>query len=92
MSDQRVDPETVREKAVLARLDLDDEEVEQFAAQCAEILESFETLDEVPEIEAEPDLVNVMRTDEVGDCLDRDTALANAAETEDGHFKGPNVS
>ena len=92
MSDQRVDPETVREKAALARLDLEDEEVEQYAAQCAEILASFETLDEVPEVEAEPDLVNVMRSDEIGDCLDREAALANAAEIEDGHFKGPNVS
>ena len=87
-----VDPEEVRHVAGLARVDLDDAEVEAFAAQFAEILAYFETLDEVPAVESEPTLVNVMRPDEERECLDREAALRNAPETEDGYFKGPRVS
>jgi aspartyl-tRNA(Asn)/glutamyl-tRNA(Gln) amidotransferase subunit C len=46
----------------------------------------------VPEVESEPDLVNVMREDEVQEGLTQEEALANAPETEDGFFKGPKVS
>ncbi len=92
MSETRVDPEEVRHVASLARVDLDDEEVEEFAAEFGDILDYFETLDEVPETDAEADLVNVMRADEVRDGLTQAEALRNAAEREDGFFKGPNVS
>jgi aspartyl-tRNA(Asn)/glutamyl-tRNA(Gln) amidotransferase subunit C len=33
-----------------------------------------------------------MREDEVHDGLSQEEALRNAEETEDGYFKGPNVS
>ena len=92
MSESSVDPEEVRHVAGLARVDLTDEEVETFAEQFAEILAHFEALDEVPETEAEPELVNVMRADEVRDSLSQEEALRNAPETEDGKFKGPRVS
>ena len=92
MSDPAVDAEEVRHVADLARIDLDDEEVERFATQFVEILEYFETLEAVPTVEAEPDLTNVMRDDEVRESLSREDALANAPETEDGYFKGPRVS
>ena len=92
MSDSPVDSEEVRHVAELARVDLDDEEVEEFAAQFADILEYFDALDEVPEIEADEDLVNVMRPDEIRDGLSQEEALGNADETEDGYFKGPRVS
>ncbi len=92
MSDTSVDPEEVRHVADLARVDLDEGDVERFAEQFGDILAYFETLDEVPEVESEPDLVNVMRDDEVGECLTQEEALANAPESEDGYFKGPNVS
>ena len=85
-------PEEVRRVADLARVGLDDEEVERFTDQFADILDYFETLEEVPEVERETDLVNVMRADETRDCLSQEEALANAPETEDGYFKGPNVS
>ena len=88
----RVDPETVDHIAGLARIDLDPEDRDRFAAQFSDILAYFETLDEVPETEGEPELVNVMRPDEVRDSLDHENALRNAPETEDGYFKGPRVS
>ncbi|MFC4553185.1 MULTISPECIES: Asp-tRNA(Asn)/Glu-tRNA(Gln) amidotransferase subunit GatC [Halorussus] len=92
MSDTSPGPEEVRHVADLARVGLDDEEVERFTEQFADILGYFETLEEVPEVEREEDLVNVMRPDEEHECLSQEEALANAAETEDGYFKGPNVS
>jgi aspartyl-tRNA(Asn)/glutamyl-tRNA(Gln) amidotransferase subunit C len=87
-----VDDEEVRHVAQLARVDLDEAEVERFTEQFAEILEYFEALDAVPETEPEPELANVMRPDEVEAGLTQEEALRNAPETEDGYFKGPNVS
>ena len=87
-----VDPDEVRHVADLARIDLDDEEVDRFTEQFADILSYFETLDEVPEVDEAEELANVMRPDEVRDCLSQEAALENAPETEDGYFKGPNVS
>ncbi|WP_224447223.1 Asp-tRNA(Asn)/Glu-tRNA(Gln) amidotransferase subunit GatC [Haloprofundus salilacus] len=92
MSDTSVDADEVRHVATLARVDLDDEEFEEFAGQFADILTYFDALDEVPEVDAETELVNVMRPDEVRESLAQEEALANAAETEDGFFKGPKVS
>ncbi|MCY4730219.1 Asp-tRNA(Asn)/Glu-tRNA(Gln) amidotransferase subunit GatC [Natronomonas gomsonensis] len=87
-----VDDEEVRHVASLARVDLDDEEVELFTEQFGDILEYFEALDDVPEVEREAELANVMRPDEVRESLSQEEALQNAPETEDGYFKGPKVS
>jgi aspartyl-tRNA(Asn)/glutamyl-tRNA(Gln) amidotransferase subunit C len=92
MSDSPVDPEQVRHVASLARVNLDDEEVTVFTEQFADILGYFETLDEVPEVEREPELTNVMRPDETREGLSQEEALQNAPDTEDGQFKGPRVS
>ena len=87
-----VDDEEVRHVASLARVDLEEREVERFANQFADILEYFEALDDVPDVEGEADLANVMRPDEVREGLTREEALSNAPETEDGQFEGPRVS
>ncbi|GAB3040582.1 Asp-tRNA(Asn)/Glu-tRNA(Gln) amidotransferase subunit GatC [Natronobiforma cellulositropha] len=87
-----VDAEEVRHVASLARVDLADDEVGRFAEQFEDILTYFERLDEVPEVDHDADLTNVMRPDEPRECLETDAALENAADTEDGFFKGPNVS
>ncbi|MFB6078947.1 MAG: Asp-tRNA(Asn)/Glu-tRNA(Gln) amidotransferase subunit GatC [Halarchaeum sp.] len=92
MSDAAVDADEVRHVADLARVDLEEDEVERFTEQFAAILDHFETLEDVPDVEAEPDLVNVMRPDEIEDGLSQEEALENAPETEDGFFKGPKVS
>jgi aspartyl-tRNA(Asn)/glutamyl-tRNA(Gln) amidotransferase subunit C len=92
MSDSPVDSEDVRHVAELARVDLADEEVAEFVEQFADILAYFDALDEVPAVEVEEDLVNVMRPDEVREGLSQEEALQNAPETEAGQFKGPRVS
>jgi aspartyl-tRNA(Asn)/glutamyl-tRNA(Gln) amidotransferase subunit C len=86
-----VDPEEVRHVAGLARVDLDEDEVERFADQFGDILAYFDALEEVPEVDREADLVNVFRADEVREGLTQEEALQNAPETEDGRFKGPRV-
>jgi aspartyl-tRNA(Asn)/glutamyl-tRNA(Gln) amidotransferase subunit C len=91
MSDS-VDADEVEHVADLARVDLDEAEVAQFADQFGDILEHFEALEEVPEVDSEPELVNVMRDDEIEESLSQAEALRNADETEDGRFKGPKVS
>ncbi|WP_299236307.1 Asp-tRNA(Asn)/Glu-tRNA(Gln) amidotransferase subunit GatC [Natronomonas sp.] len=87
-----VDDEEVRHVASLARIDLDDEEVGRFAEQFDDILAYFEALEDVPDVEDDTELANVMRPDEVREGLTQAEALRNAPETEDGYFKGPNVS
>jgi len=92
MSDAAVDPEEVRHVAALARVALDEDEVDRFAGQFADILTYFDTLDDVPDVDSEADLTNVMRPDEERGCLSQEEALANAPETVEGYFKGPRVS
>ena len=91
MSNGSVDPDEVRHVADLARVDLADEDIETFAEQFGDVLGYFDALDEVPEVEADPDLANVLRTDEVRDGLTQEEALRNAPDTEDGYFEGPPV-
>jgi len=92
MTELVVDPEDVSHVAELARVDLDEDERDRFTEQFAEILEYFETLESVPEVDSDADLVNVMRPDEVREGLSQAEALSNAPESEAGYFKGPNVS
>lgn len=92
MSDAEVDRDTVEHVAGLARIDLSDAQIEQFRDEFAAILQYFDRLDEVPETDqpAGPDAE--LREDEVRESLSQSEALANAADTEDGYFKGPRVS
>ena len=92
MSDDAVSPEDVRHVAALARVDLEQAEVDRFTDQFADILAYFETLDQVPEVDHEVELANVMRPDEEREPLDSERALRNAPDSVDGYFKGPNVS
>ena len=92
MSDSVVDPEEVDHVAGLARVDLSEAERERFTEQFADILSYFEALDEVPAVEDESELANVMRPDEVRESLDQDEALQHAPNSEDGYFRGPPVS
>ena len=92
MSEEPVETADVRRVAALARVELDDAEVEAFTAQFQEILEYFDALDEVPAVDSEPELTNVMRTDEVEESLSQAAALKTATDSEDGRFKGPRVS
>ncbi|WP_254862592.1 Asp-tRNA(Asn)/Glu-tRNA(Gln) amidotransferase subunit GatC [Halovivax gelatinilyticus] len=92
MSNDAVSPDDVRHVGELARVNLSDEEVAQFTDDFSEIVEAFDVLDDVPSVDREAPLTNVLRPDESRETLNADQIFANAPETEDGRFKGPNVS
>ena len=82
--------------ADLARLDLDDDMIDKFAGQIGTILDYVDKLNEVDTEGVRPtshaiSLTNAFREDEQIDHLEREEALANAPEKEDGNFVVPKV-
>ena len=86
----------VKNIAKLARLELNDEELERYADQLSEILEYVNKLEEVDtekvEITAQvTGLVNVLRDDEVETCDKIEQLLEQVPEVEDGGVKVKSV-
>jgi aspartyl-tRNA(Asn)/glutamyl-tRNA(Gln) amidotransferase subunit C len=82
--------------ALLARLDLTEEEIERFTGQLNSILEHFNQLNELDTTGIEPTshavpLGNVLREDAVTPSLSPEEVLANAPETGDTCFRVPRV-
>ncbi len=93
MSD-RISAAVVAKVARLARLDLDQPELERMTAQLDSMLEHFADIDALDLADVEPmtqpyPLVNVMRPDVVQPGLDRGEVLAAAPAAEDGRFRVP---
>ncbi len=90
-----VDRDWVLKIAHLARLKLTEEEVELFQKQLGDILEFVNKLNEVNTEGVEPFILfsesTPMREDEPEPSLDREKALMNAPEREDGFFVVPRV-
>ncbi|GAB6138125.1 Asp-tRNA(Asn)/Glu-tRNA(Gln) amidotransferase subunit GatC [Halanaerobaculum tunisiense] len=92
----KLDQETVERVAHLARLELTEEEIEEFTEQLSDILGHAEKLNELDTEDVEPmahvlPVKNVFREDEVRESLPQDEALANAPEKERGMFKVPQI-
>lgn len=88
--------EDVAHVARLARIELDDDELDTFTSQLADVLghaRDIEALDvgDVPPTAHPYPLANVLRSDEERPSLDRDEVLAVAPDTEDGQFRVPPV-
>lgn len=82
--------------ARLARLALSDEERGRLREQLGLILDHAARVQEVAAVDVPPTAhpvpqTNVFRSDEPGECLTADEALAGAPETEDGRFKVPRI-
>ncbi|GEN35618.1 MULTISPECIES: Asp-tRNA(Asn)/Glu-tRNA(Gln) amidotransferase subunit GatC [Aneurinibacillus] len=82
--------------AKLARLNLTEEEAVKYTEQLNSILEFAGKLNELDTTNVPPtshvlDVYNVMRDDEVRPSADREEALRNAPDEEDGQFKVPAV-
>lgn len=78
--------------ADLARLRLTDDEIDGMQAQLSRILEHVSALQAVDVTGVEPtaqvtDLVNALRDDANRASLDRDAALANSADVQQGMFR-----
>jgi aspartyl-tRNA(Asn)/glutamyl-tRNA(Gln) amidotransferase subunit C len=80
--------------ARLARLELDEDDVERMAAELSKVLEHVDRVRELDLEGVEPtshavDLAGVMRPDEPVRCLSNEAALAAAPEPVDGGFGVP---
>ena len=86
--------EQVLHVAKLARLALDEAELDKMAVELSAVLEHVDTIRQLDLTDVEPtshavDLAGVMRADEPVPCLDRDAVLAAAPEPVDGGFGVP---
>ncbi len=85
-------PEQVRHIARLARLGIEDGEVDRFAGQLSEILDYFERLRQVDTEGVPPTahtlpIHNVFRDDVPAPSMDPEETLANAPQREDDLFR-----
>ncbi len=92
----KIDETQVRHVAVLARLDLTDDEVARFSTQLSAILGYIEKLNELDTDSVEPlahclPIHNVFREDVVTESLGTDLALENAPQHFENFFKIPKV-
>ncbi|MFB6099872.1 MAG: Asp-tRNA(Asn)/Glu-tRNA(Gln) amidotransferase subunit GatC [Candidatus Nanohalobium sp.] len=91
-----VDAEEVRQVAENARIKVEDGEAENFAEDFEDILEMFETLDEIDTEGVEPAFHPVetgskAREDEEEETLEKEKVFQNTENEEDGYFKGPSA-
>ncbi len=88
--------EEVEHVALLARLELNPEEVRLYQEQLSKILDYAQKLEELDTENIAPmahvlPLQNVFRADEVGTHLDQELVLANAPERAGEFFKVPKI-
>jgi aspartyl-tRNA(Asn)/glutamyl-tRNA(Gln) amidotransferase subunit C len=86
--------EQVLHVARLARLELDDAEVERMASELSGVLEHVDKISELDLDDVEPTshvvaLENVLRADEPRPSMERERALAPAPDPADGAFRVP---
>jgi aspartyl-tRNA(Asn)/glutamyl-tRNA(Gln) amidotransferase subunit C len=91
-----ISQEQIQHVARLARLKLSAQEAVQFTEQINDILQFVEKLNELDTEQVEATshvlpITNVMRDDIVQPSLDREVALANAPEKQEGMFRVPPV-
>lgn len=89
-------PEEVRKVARLARLELDEEEIERQGRHLNDLLAQFEALQALDVTGIEPTshsipLYNVFREDRARPSLSREEVLQNAPESRDGCFIVPRI-
>lgn len=86
----------VEHVARLARLELKEEEIEQFTRQLSDILSYVEKLNELDTKEVEPTshvlpVKNVLRDDETSSSIERRRVLVNAPDRTEEFFRVPKV-
>lgn len=93
---ERISRDDVVHVATLARLRLDDAQIDTFTGQLAAILDHAQDVESLDLAELEPTshpypLVNVWRQDTPGDTLTNQEALAMAPVAESGRFSVPTI-
>lgn len=92
----QVDEKLVKEIALLARLDLSEEETEMFVSQFKDILDYVSILNEVDTDDVPPAYLSsanksVVREDVVEESVPTDEFLANAPKSKDDYVLIPRV-
>ena len=87
-----IDRTQVEHIAALARISLAEAEIAAFAAQLSQILEQFDALQsldttDVPATAHVANLDNVMRDDDIDDCLPAEDTLRNAPRRRGDFFQ-----
>ena len=82
--------------AKLAKLEIEDSEINEFTSQLNQILEYIEKLNELDTENVKPlthpvEGVNVFREDKLKESVSTDDALKNSASKTDKYFKVPKV-
>ncbi len=91
-----INKETVKKVADIARLNLEEKEVDKFSKDLTNILGAFEDLKKVDTKNIEPtfqpvEVKNVIREDQTGESFSSEKALSQTKNKEGKHFKGPKV-
>ena len=93
---REIDHDLIRHIATLARITLDEREVEPFTHQFIRIIDYFDKLNQLDTEGVEPltppvELSNVLADDQSSPSLSTDQALANAPDRDGSFFKVPKV-
>lgn len=90
-------PGDVKAIADMARLGLDEDDVQRFGAEVVKVLEYAQKMSEVNTDGVVPTThpvsygKNVMRKDEARPSMDKEDVLMNAPQEEKGYFKVPRI-
>ncbi len=92
----KISNKDVKEVADLARLEIEEEQLDKFTNQFENILKFISKLDELNTDDVEPtshvlDMPTPLREDKVEEWLSQDEALKNAPQREDEFFGVPKV-
>lgn len=92
----KVTREDVENVALLSRLSIKDEDMDKNISELNDFLEYVDRLQEVDTEKVMPTahvlpVQNVFREDVVKPSLDRELALSNAPQQEDGYFRVPKI-
>ena len=94
--DKKIDKSQVKKVAKLARLDLSEAEIEEFAGQLNAIIDYVERMNTLNTDGVEPlahclPIHNVFRADQTRESLGTEKTLANAPESDGPFFKVPKI-
>ena len=92
LNDERLSADEVRQIAALARISMNDEEVEIMRGQMVNILNNIDVLNNVDTDGVDPtghsvDVRSVMREDQSRESLEPEDVLLNAPNSEDGFIR-----
>ena len=92
----KIDKDSIKKIAHLARLEFDESSVEKMSSDMSQILDWVEQLNEIDTAGVEPlttmsSELNVMREDKVGKHLDHEAGLKNAPKRDADYFRVPKV-